>query len=198
MQEYWSGLPFPSPGDLPNPGIEPRSPALQANSLVAEPRGKSLSHLGSTLLISIDMRMNKCKDSAHQKVKGCLLQTTPFSVHVSPAILKPPPSLSLALGSPTHAAPLRKKPLIQAASDVSRAWDKGKPVNPHTPYSGSSSVPQHEGLHEASGLGLPTLGLGIPLPRFQAGLRVIWLKNSRVPGTSSWEEGGKFLGPGSH
>ena len=27
-QEYWSGLPFPSPGDLPNPGIEPRSPAL--------------------------------------------------------------------------------------------------------------------------------------------------------------------------
>ena len=37
-QEYWSGLPFPSPGDLPNPGIEPRSPALQANSLPAEPQ----------------------------------------------------------------------------------------------------------------------------------------------------------------
>ena len=32
-QEYWSGVPFPSPGDLPNPGIEPRSPALQADSL---------------------------------------------------------------------------------------------------------------------------------------------------------------------
>ena len=32
-QEYWSGLPFPSPGDLPNPGIEPRTPALQADSL---------------------------------------------------------------------------------------------------------------------------------------------------------------------
>ena len=32
-QEYWSGLPFPSPGDLPDPGIEPRSPALQADSL---------------------------------------------------------------------------------------------------------------------------------------------------------------------
>ena len=31
-QEYWSGVPFPSPGDLPNPGIEPRSPALQAHS----------------------------------------------------------------------------------------------------------------------------------------------------------------------
>ena len=35
--EYWSGEPFPSPGDLPNPGIEPRSPALQADSLPAEP-----------------------------------------------------------------------------------------------------------------------------------------------------------------
>ena len=35
--EYWSGLPFPSPGDLPDPGIEPRSPALQADSLTSEP-----------------------------------------------------------------------------------------------------------------------------------------------------------------
>ena len=40
-QEYWSGLPFPSPGDLPNPGIEPRSPALQANDLPNELRGKT-------------------------------------------------------------------------------------------------------------------------------------------------------------
>ena len=39
-QEYWSGLPFPSPGDLPNPGIEARSPALQADSLLSEPPGK--------------------------------------------------------------------------------------------------------------------------------------------------------------
>ena len=35
-QEYWSGLPFPSPGDLSNPGIEPRSPALQADALTSE------------------------------------------------------------------------------------------------------------------------------------------------------------------
>ena len=38
--EYWSGQPFPSPRDLSNPGIEPRSPALQAYSLPAEPPGK--------------------------------------------------------------------------------------------------------------------------------------------------------------
>ena len=42
MQEYLSELPFPSPGDLPNPGVEPRSPALQADSL-------PLSYLGSTM-----------------------------------------------------------------------------------------------------------------------------------------------------
>jgi len=39
-QEYWSGLPFPYPGDLPNPGIEPRSPALQGDSLLSEPPWK--------------------------------------------------------------------------------------------------------------------------------------------------------------
>ena len=39
--EYWSGLPFPSPGDLPTPGIEPRSPALQADSSPTELRGKT-------------------------------------------------------------------------------------------------------------------------------------------------------------
>ena len=39
-QEYWSGLPFPFPGDLPNPGIELMSPALQADSLLSEPPGK--------------------------------------------------------------------------------------------------------------------------------------------------------------
>ena len=41
-QKYWNGLPFPSPGDLPNPGIEPRSPALQANFLPPEPPVKPL------------------------------------------------------------------------------------------------------------------------------------------------------------
>ena len=40
MYECWSGLPFPSPVDLPDPGIEPRSPALQADSLPSEPPGK--------------------------------------------------------------------------------------------------------------------------------------------------------------
>ena len=40
-QEHWSGLPFPSPGDLSDPGIEPRSPTLQADTLPSLPPGKS-------------------------------------------------------------------------------------------------------------------------------------------------------------
>ena len=39
-QEYWSGLPFPSPGDPPNRGIKPRSPTLRADALPSEPPGK--------------------------------------------------------------------------------------------------------------------------------------------------------------
>ena len=44
-QEYWSGLPFPSPEDLPDPGIESRSPALQADSLSYELQGNSLNNV---------------------------------------------------------------------------------------------------------------------------------------------------------
>ena len=42
-QEYWSGLPFPTPGDLPDSGIEPRSPTLEADALTSEPPGKQSS-----------------------------------------------------------------------------------------------------------------------------------------------------------
>ena len=44
-QEYWSGLPRPPPGDLPNSGIKPRFPALQADSLPAEPLGKPVQYI---------------------------------------------------------------------------------------------------------------------------------------------------------
>ena len=50
-QEYWSGLPFPSPGDLPHPGIEPGSPALQADALPSELLGKAKIQ---------DLACNKC------------------------------------------------------------------------------------------------------------------------------------------
>ena len=43
-QEYWSGLPFPSPGDLPDPGVEPGSPSFQADALTSEPPGKPVTN----------------------------------------------------------------------------------------------------------------------------------------------------------
>ena len=64
-QEYWSGLPFPSPGDLPNPGIEARSPALQADSLLSETPGKLKGTCKGTFtccLISLHLFMYKFKD----------------------------------------------------------------------------------------------------------------------------------------
>ena len=48
-QEYWSGLPFPSPGDISDPGIKPRSPSLQADSLPTELWGKPITNLNSIL-----------------------------------------------------------------------------------------------------------------------------------------------------
>ena len=56
-QEYWSGLPFPSPGDLPNPGMEPRSPALQADALPSEPPGKPIR----TFIHTINKKLYKSK-----------------------------------------------------------------------------------------------------------------------------------------
>ena len=53
-QQFWSGLPFPSPGDLPNSGIEPESPALQADALTSEPPGKqNLPAIPITALMGI-------------------------------------------------------------------------------------------------------------------------------------------------
>ena len=49
--EYWSGLPFPSPGDLPRPGIEPTSPALVGGFFTTEPPGKPLQCVGSQVIM---------------------------------------------------------------------------------------------------------------------------------------------------
>ena len=50
-QEYWSGLPFPSPGDLPDPGIKPWSPAFQADTLTSEPLGNPRGPLNPALYL---------------------------------------------------------------------------------------------------------------------------------------------------
>ena len=57
-QEYWSGLPFPSPEDLPDPGIKPGSPALQADALLSEPPVK-LRKSGETILLTFKILFQK-------------------------------------------------------------------------------------------------------------------------------------------
>ena len=59
-QEYWSGLPFPSPGDLPDPVIEPGSPKLQADALPSEPPGKPKDHK-----VSITWHLLECYESSY-------------------------------------------------------------------------------------------------------------------------------------
>ena len=51
-QEYWSGLPFPPPGDLPNVGFEPKSPALTGRFFTTEPPGKPIKHSPINLLLA--------------------------------------------------------------------------------------------------------------------------------------------------
>ena len=52
-QEYWSGLPFPPPGDLPNPGTKPGSPAFQADALPSELPGKPKHEMGVKYLLAL-------------------------------------------------------------------------------------------------------------------------------------------------
>ena len=77
-QKYLSGLPFPSPGDLPNPGIKPRSPALQADSLPSEPPGKLITeemqikstmryHLTVVRMAIIKQSTNKSGDNVEKR-----------------------------------------------------------------------------------------------------------------------------------
>ena len=59
-KEYWSGLPFPSPGDLPDPGIKPRSPALQSDALTSEPRGKPSTVIVYSTCLLFQQRVIGC------------------------------------------------------------------------------------------------------------------------------------------
>ena len=66
-QEYWSGLPFPSSGDLLDPGIEPRSPALHVNSLPSKPPGKPLAYINRYIILQRDEKYNKISMASLKK-----------------------------------------------------------------------------------------------------------------------------------
>ena len=79
-QEYWSRLPFPSPGNLPDPGIESRSPALQADSLQSETPGKPNVQCNRNVLCICEVLHNKTFLKYRQKLKRPTLQGNPSMV----------------------------------------------------------------------------------------------------------------------
>ena len=75
-QEYWRGLPFPSPGDLPDPGIEPGSPALWADALPSEPPGKHACLENPT-------DRGAWRTTVHRSIRVQELDTTEATLHES-------------------------------------------------------------------------------------------------------------------
>ena len=78
-QEYWSGLPFPSPGNLPDPGIEPRSPSLQTDVLPSEPPGKQAQIF---LLLLLNMATRRQHFVMRHTLAGGSWLTTLISVEL--------------------------------------------------------------------------------------------------------------------
>ena len=76
-REYWSGYPFPSPGDLPDPGMEPGSSALQADSLPSEPPGKPEIQLKNLFCLNLIRR--SCLRSAGLKYEHIVYALYLFS-----------------------------------------------------------------------------------------------------------------------
>ena len=71
-QEYWSGLPFPSPGDLPNPGIQPGSPTLQPDTLPSEPPGRSLYTKKNVKVLVTQSCLTLCNSMDYSPPGFCL------------------------------------------------------------------------------------------------------------------------------
>ena len=69
-QEYWSGLPFSSPGDLPNPGIKSRSPALQADCLPSEPTGMPLKRVWENIILEAGKLGRRQREKEKSTVVG--------------------------------------------------------------------------------------------------------------------------------
>ena len=84
-QEYWSGLPLPSPEDFPHPGIEPRSPSLQADALTSQPPGKPSKCLNNALIpnhfTAVCLPKDICSIFLNEKV---LARFNLFLAHISP------------------------------------------------------------------------------------------------------------------
>ena len=95
-QEYWSGLPFPSPGDLPNPGMEPRSPTLQEDSLPTEPPGKSPSLTSWNQTFALFLECEALLLDMNPGVPPCPRIKNFYAIQPSHPLSPPPPAFNLS------------------------------------------------------------------------------------------------------
>ena len=147
MPEYWSGWPFPSPVDLPNPGIEPRSLTLQADSLPAEPPGKPKNTgVGSlSLLQRIFPIQESNRGFLHfrQILYQLSYQGSQYPTAIGNSYLMTHEYLKFSVSSFTAQAPFSVLYLSSSATSYQaakpRTWASSKPSrNPLTPPSFSS------------------------------------------------------------
>ena len=97
-QEYWSGLPFPSPGDLPDPGIKPASPALAGRFFTSEPLGKPQLNLAVLIIFSLFKKKQAKQSKTIPQVKTKSQYPYPHhvlfaspSIHLYYPLMQPPP-----------------------------------------------------------------------------------------------------------
>ena len=120
-QEYWSGLPFPSPGDLPVPGIEPRSPALQADSLLSEPPGKPSSATKEAIMQQVEKAHSlQRRPRAAKKKKACITHT---HTHICEGF-------NACLSIPIH----YQKPWFYAVKFILGTWTSGRELWQSQPH----------------------------------------------------------------
>ena len=126
-QEYWSGLPFPSPGDLPDPGTEPRSPALQADALPSEPPGTHLVLTGA-----MDLKLSAAAQTSHA-LNGHIFKTPAFpeKLPLKPSVGERPAVFCLLVFfkfSIHHPIPLKSSVKKGTSADIENGlwtlWEK--------------------------------------------------------------------------
>ena len=124
-QEYWSGLPFPSPGDLPVPGIEPRSPALQADSLLSEPPGKPSSATKEAIMQQVEKAHSLQRRPRAAKKKSMYYTHTHTHTHTHTR-----KGFNACLSIPIH----YQKPWFYAVKFILGTWTSGRELWQSQPH----------------------------------------------------------------
>ena len=157
-QECWSGVPFPSPGDLPDPGLEPGSPALQTDSLSTKPLGKPSNHQSGAFCAmacaeTASISPGADPQAVHSRLPSSRHTTILYSRMVLVALT---PAGSFLLPAPLRCL----QPLPTADLPTSRSFAPGVPPLTPAPWDQWSALPCDLGLLQALQKGTGTTSSG--------------------------------------